>query len=509
METANFFEWLAGGPFFWFAAITGAVVSLDVIVVEATRDYPDAADRSQKGPLQGQRGKMAITHAAFHGLSFLIYTLSIFAFQSLSFFTIRFLDVPDDVFPTLLILFNFVILLFVWWTYRSKINEDHSEKDHPDSEPERFDMRFFVDIARTLLSKLGLPSLPGLTIAGTVAVDMLAVSALLKVWLIPNNAERAVAHYTGNVVTDVSIFASIVFIVVMVAVFLAHAFNQTLKKRIWAIAILRLLEPAVVFYVVAGVIRSMFDFFSVGLNERFATWEIIGIDVLFAILMTITLLISNGLGWKGLIKLSRMRSTHTASGPAPKPLSEIMRELRKKLYALPWALGVMVLIFVSVWISFTTGSEHNHIIEATSYVSFGITIVTAFLLYAPSKTLDRNERERNDSLFAEISCQKPIEFWQRFIGTFAALAILCLHMRLLFAKGSLAIGAVVLWSVYIMTAWGFYNLRRWRFCRVARDASEMAPQRVLDADAGEFATTIGLASAVVAVVAQLIASRPF
>jgi len=220
-----------------------------------------------------------------------------------------------------------------------------------------------------------------------------------------------------------------------------------------------------------------------------------------------TLLVSNGLCWQDLIELSKKRSKHTRSGPEPKSFGEIIQELRKKLYAFPWAIGVMLIICGSLWYSFTTGDEHNHIIEATSYFSFVVALVTVALLYCPSKRLDRKERERNKSIFSEVSCQTPKEFWLRFVGTFSAFALLCIHMRLVLDKESLAIGAVVLWSAYVISAWGLFNLRRWRFCRAASDKD--ASGRILDADAGEFATTIGLSSALIAVVAQFLAARPY
>jgi len=52
-----------------------------------------------------------------------------------------------------------------------------------------------------------------------------------------------------------------IFGVVMAAVLIAHAANDALKKKIWTLALLRVLEPAVVFYIVAGVIRGMGEFF--------------------------------------------------------------------------------------------------------------------------------------------------------------------------------------------------------------------------------------------------------
>jgi hypothetical protein len=153
--------WLAQGPFLIFAGIIGVVVSMDVAAVELTCDYPLEMKNGRPRPWTTRMREMTLLHASFHAGAFLIYILFIFLLQSAAAWAIDLLayldiiDLPVGVWSGLLALINFFIACFIWWTYRSKIKEDHSEKSDPDYQPDRSDMALFVDIIRAMLGRFG------------------------------------------------------------------------------------------------------------------------------------------------------------------------------------------------------------------------------------------------------------------------------------------------------------------------------------------------------------------
>lgn len=146
---------------------------MDVAVVELTRDYePEQKDR--KSLIWTSRMRtMALLHAMFHSLSFLIYTTVIYLLQFALFLPIDIFDLPPDLSLGLLALINFFVFGFIWWTYRSKISEDHSEKSDDSDVVERRDMKLFVNIVRALSHRLNIGDLArGVAVAGSVAANI-------------------------------------------------------------------------------------------------------------------------------------------------------------------------------------------------------------------------------------------------------------------------------------------------------------------------------------------------
>jgi hypothetical protein len=146
MLNENLIQLLAQTNLFFFAVIVGVIVSFDVFVVEVSRDYD--ADVSKTGVWTQRMRLMAFWHALFHSLSFYLYVMSIYLLQFLIVIPIKLFDLPDGVGQGALTLFSFVIFCFIWWTYRSKIKEDHSKKNDDSMKMERRDMKLLVKTQR-------------------------------------------------------------------------------------------------------------------------------------------------------------------------------------------------------------------------------------------------------------------------------------------------------------------------------------------------------------------------
>ena len=263
MEFNGFIDQLANGPFLVFAFVVGLIVSIDVSVVELTRIY-EAQDTVRW--YRRRTVWMALWHSSFHALSFFVYMNIILLFQYFVFWPLDIFDVPDGVGLAIIVLINFLIVSFVWWTYRDKIKEDHSEKANDETAVDRSDMRLFVDIIRAIAQKIGISEgARGISIAGAVAVDMLAVSALLKTYLIPNDKSPPVATLTGVLVLDLLIFSIVVFFVVGGVVINAQMWGARIRKLLSGVdivAALRLIEPFAVFVIVSGTLRHLLEFYS-------------------------------------------------------------------------------------------------------------------------------------------------------------------------------------------------------------------------------------------------------
>ena len=210
----NLFEWLAGSPYFLlFAIVIGAIVSIDVFVVELTRDY--GTSRPTKETI-GRRLYMAKLHAIFHAGAFLVYSFALLLVDLISIQLIDLFDLPPGVGSAFVTVVNFFIIIFVWWTYKGKVAEDHSTKDESESKVDRYDMQVLVDLWTAISSS---SRTSGAVIAGSVAVDMLAVSALLKAWLLPVNGAEPVSSLFGIAFIDISIFGLVIGVVVFLFFF--------------------------------------------------------------------------------------------------------------------------------------------------------------------------------------------------------------------------------------------------------------------------------------------------
>lgn len=503
MEFNGFIEQLANGPFLVFAFIVGLIVSVDVSVVELTREYPEKA----AGKVFNERKLwMALWHSTFHALSFLIYMVLILAFQSLLILPIDIFDVPDGVGIAVISLLNFLIVCFVWWTYRDKIKEDHSEKANDENAVDRNDMRFFVDVVRAFAFKLGITDgARGISIAGAVAVDMLAISALLKVYLIPNGNVPPVSSLTGLLPVDLLIFSLVIFIVVGMVVMTAQTWGQRIRhnlRNLKLILILRLAEPFAVFLIVSGTLRHLLEFYTGQPSEITGFWAYF-FDFGFSALIVLSLVISTGITWR---ELNEIYDKSNFDDDATNPhvtMSDIWNDLKKTLPALFWLLTSFVIVTGFVVYSFTTKegpNSHNHLVESTAYIAgFGL-IFSIVLLYTPTKWFDSIETSQAMSL-SSIDTEGSSQIWARFVGVCFAL-ILFNILNIAFADWkNTEVQAISFWSAYLALTMFLFDMRRFRFCRTR--TADRQGGRQNDALFAELVSAFGLASSLIALAATV------
>ena len=502
MSVDGFFPGLAQGPFLLFAFIIGLVVSMDVAVVEITRDYKKE-DRNGNSHLWTSRMRtMMFLHAGFHSVSFFVYMIFIFLAQYLVFLpiNIEFLDLPEDFGLGLLTIINFFIVMFIWWTYKSKVKEDHSEKTDDSDMAGRKDMKFFVDCVRAVSHKIGWGGkVAGAAVAGSVAVDMLAVSALLKGVLLPNGGEAPIASWSGILLLDLVVFASIIFVVVAIVVLIAQMLGTVVRKFHYLLAVLlRVLEPFAVFFILAGVARLVA---AISFENLPTVYTVYGdlIDAIFAMVVTISLFWSNGIGPRRLLQLYAKRSEDEYSINPKITINELMVEIKGFVPAIWVFLSMFVIIFVCMWYAYSTdpGREtHNHLVEATGYIAGLVVIFTILFLYAPLKRLDDWETSKTAN-FHRMFRAMPKDLFNRLGAVIIALAALNIHTSLMLGR-TFVLGAIATWSIYVLLGWLLFDLRRWRFYK-----SDPAGQtgRTNNADYTELFTAFGLASSVVALVA--------
>ena len=489
---------LAQGPFVFFAITIGLVVSMDVAVVELTRIYKKE-DRNGKPFPWWTSGMQSMTflHAFFHSLSFWLYMMTIYLMQSLFFWPIDVFDLPEDIGIGLLTLINFIIVAFIWWTYKSKVKEDHSNKSAGTEPVDRKDMKILVDLVRVAARSFDIHDwVVGAAVAGSVAVDMLAVSALLKGILLPNGGEAPIASWTGNLLVDITVFAGIIFVVVAIVVFIAQAVRATAGDCPLVVVFFRVLEPIAVFFILAGVARLVAGQISEILPNVYiiyGDW----IDLVFAVVVTFSLFWSNGIGPQRLMKLYGKHSVHENSlNPRIRP-KQLWNDLKGFVPAGGIVLIVFAIVFLCMWYAYSTdpGREtHNHLVEATGYIAGLMVLLTIVFLYAPSKRLDNWERSETENLH-KIFPATPKESFNRLCAVFLALLALNIHTFLVLGR-TIESESIVLWSGYVMFGWALVEFRRWRF-------SKSHVSRTNNADYAELVTAFGLgASAVVALVAS-------
>jgi hypothetical protein len=499
MSIEGLIAWMAEGPFWVFAMLIGIVVSFDVMVVELTRDYK-LEKRDGRVLLWNRRMRiMTFLHASFHALSFLIYTTIIYLLQSFIFFPIELFELPQDLTIGLLALINFFVLAFIWWTYRSKIKEDHSDKLDDSSTIEREDMKIFVNLVRALAHKWKLGDLAcGVAVAGSVAVDMLAVSALLKNVLLPNGAVAPIATATGFVLIDIIIFAMIIFVTVGVCVVFAQLLGRAAREWNFAIIFFRIAEPFAVFFLTAGLLRVTTEKSFGVVSQTIINQN--AIDAIFAFVIVLSLFWSNGIGVKELLKIYARRSVDAFSNNPHIHYSEIWADLKRLTPALGSAFSFLVIILVALYFAYSTEpgrTSHNHLAEATGYIACAVLFFSVLMIYSPSERLDRWETNANNN-FGEMTKATPWQFWNRLGGV--ALALLTLNFFNFSLIGrTFETEAIVIWSGYVVLSWSLFDVRRWRFSR--SDPSGSA-SRVNDADYAELISAIGIASSAVAIIVQ-------
>jgi hypothetical protein len=494
---------LAQGPLWLFAIVIGVVVSMDVAAVELTCDYRLEERNGKPVPWTTRMREMALLHAAFHAGAFLIYLLFIYllqsvaaqAFEILAFFDI--IDLPPGVWAGLLALVNFFIACFIWWTYRSKIREDHSEKSHADYQPNRGDMALFVDVVRTILGK----RLLGVAVAGSVAVDMLAVSALLKSFLLPDPESPPISSFSGVVVADIALFAAIIFAVVFVTVLVCQLVGSTIRQSHATTVFLRLAEPFVVFFILAGAVRIVAERSFGAINQNLITYGNF-LDALFAAAIVVSLLWSNGFGIK---KLSELSGCRRYDDPAvvERSWAEVRTQLKRSVPAFSLLFLVLFpVVLGSLIVAYGTNpgpGTHNHLIEATSYIAFAVLLGSIIVIYTPSKRLDNWERDQSAN-FRSMTRAKPRDFLNRLGAVILAILAINVYNFAVIGK-SVEVWAILLWSFYVTLSWALFDLRRWRFYK-SDPTGESRKEN--DSDYAELITAIGLASSVIIFVVQFV-----
>ncbi len=499
MENVSLIDWLAEGPLWVFAIIIGLLVSFDVAVVEITRSYPKNETAPKLFGVFGPRAVMALAHASLHAGSFILYMCAILLLQTVPVIAFEFFNVPPGVSPGFFLLFTSVIFGFVWWTYKDKIAEDHSEKDDTKPEDVRYDMRLLVNFFRAILSKLGIARyFSGIMVAGTVAVDMLAVSAILKTWLLPIDDKPPLSSWTGIIIVDLLIFGSLIFVCVMAMVILAQGAHAYLSKAsTFFAAFFRFVEPLVIFFIMGSAIRVLSGSMGLELPKTPIFLNTIASDWFFALSMTFSLFVANWMGPHRFYELALKRSEHDPSDLQDIPFKQILNDYNLIIEMIAWFVIVLSLIILSLILAFSTGEDHNHLVEATAFFAASITLIIAIFLYLPlGGTQSLEDRFLNGEFGSSPS-------WSEFVGTAVALGSVILYIYINF-DSPLASGALVMWSGYIVFTWFLINLRIVRFA----SARQTSPEKV-SFDSTEFLSAIGLASALVAMLGTYLSRETF
>lgn len=241
------------------ALILGVIVSLDVsgLIISQFRGFSYKTKTGYRRSIIED----ARIHTLWHALLFLFYMLAIWALTSfVEFFSVKIPDILQLIWENFVkwlnlnieidlgilaqqVVYNFTIILgmlvivFVWLTYSEKINEDHSEKmQFKDSEGKlRADVRILYRIVR---SRPRIKRISSHALAATVAIDMLAVSALSKSLFFSsaetNNTEAVerLLALTDYVWLDIIIFSIFLGVFVMTISILAGIFSREIGTSI-------------------------------------------------------------------------------------------------------------------------------------------------------------------------------------------------------------------------------------------------------------------------------------
>jgi hypothetical protein len=296
-----------GDALFWSVGITaliGIVVALDVCGLVL----------SQRNDFRNQRltpHKQALLHATAHGGLFLLYMAFVtLLMEGLGLVLLRIGEACKELgqaftelwcnltgwcFPipainmallweSSLLLVGEITIVFVWWTYRNKLVENHTTKIHNKRNPLRHSRG---DIRVIHYAVTNAPFLKGwfkkkpdrrlqYAMALAVAVDMLAISALIRVYFkyTPDSDTRTQAwHFSffeslsqneenplSVFVAEVALFAAVVFVLVFLTALAAASWAKRMKtdqEPSGTLRFLRLSEPAFVFFFMTAALDHL------------------------------------------------------------------------------------------------------------------------------------------------------------------------------------------------------------------------------------------------------------
>lgn len=517
---------LANTSFFWFAFAIGAIVSFDVAVLEFTRKY----DGESLGNVDPERNRMRILHPLFHGGSFFVYTIVILILQAIPWKIPDIIDVeiPKKVVPAFMYFIFVMVFIFVWMTYKEKIAEDNSSKTGAASDIKRFDMRGLVSLTQWVAKKFGKEdAVLGAALAGAVAVDMLAISALIKDFVLPtkygSQIAEPISRLSGFILIDLVIFSIIISAVVFVAVIFAQELGKGLRHDSrWTIPF-RLLEPLVVFFIGLEAVRATVGYmqssFDSGVHEYSAS-----VDILFALTIVISLIIGSGKSPRELweiwrkdnfeIDLGKTLRDATIIGSEGAPEAELAQviaeksdynnERARKIFV--WVsftlFGTMSVIFCSILISYWTvypSKPHNHLVEATSIFSAVFSVIVTAIMYSPSRNLDKFETDE-DFNFEPAESAGNWSLIGPIIGAIIGAISLVIFGTIYFGRTT-ETDVIGLWLGYLIFVWLLFQLRTLRFHR--RGDINGVARRASDADFSELISAFGVASSAVALVGTL------
>lgn len=512
---------LASTSFLWFAVIIGIIVSFDVSVLEFTRNYAT----KENGELDPERSNMRILHPLFHGGSFFVYTSAIALLQliPLKIPEIFNLNIPKNTIPAFMYFVAVIILVFVWMTYRKKISEDNSEKTGAVDEIDRFDMQGLVSFVQWASRQFGTGERTlGAALAGAVAVDMLAISALIKDYVLPTNyggtIADPIASLTGFLFIDIVVFSLIIAFVVFFFVLIAQALGRWLRHDARLTIPFRLAEPLIVCFIALEAVRTVTGYMhensGTGVHEY--SWTI---DLIFAAVIVASLVIGSGHSpWKLIEIWKKGNFEISLSKEKQSQFSGDFDETETRLFEGPGGIGrtkfvlfglmiaiSLVTVFGSMWISYLTvdpKNPHNHLVESTAYFSAAFSLIITALMYWPSSRLDRIET--SDTFNFEWDADTG--FWQLFSPIVGAsvCAVAVVTFGWMYIGRSIHTDVVGLWLAYLVTVWLLFQLRCLRFLRTG--AINGISRRATDADFSELLSAFGVASSMVALFATLWAS---
>lgn len=510
---------IAQSSLLWFAVMVGIIVSFDVIVLEFTRQY-DNENSSFPDP---QRAQMRVLHPLFHGGSFFIYSAAIALMQTL---TIRIpeifhLGIPKNVIPAFMYLISVIVFIFVWITYINKISEDHSQKIDSIEQINRFDMRQLFSVFEIIANRVGAGhKTKGAAIAATVAIDMLAISALIKDYLLPTIKDGSISdpisRLSGLLIIDLLTFSLIIAMIVFLFVLVAQEFGKLTRHDARLVMAFRVLEPLAVFFIALESIRSIIGYMNDNIAEGVHefSWTV---DLLFSTMMVFSLMIGSGRSPRELIEIwskdkfkiltneSIAKTDSEFRSKAENNYSNQISNQKTALHIFTSTSLSLLIIFVSMWISYTTVNPlnpHNHLVESTAYFSTAFSLIVTIIMYIPSKKLDEFETNQKFNFYSQYN-RTSFYLFSPVIGAGLGSCTLVIFGYVYMGR-NFETDVIALWLGYLISVWFLFQLRCARFLLAGE--KDGAPRRATDADFSELLSAFGVASSMVALVATVWAS---
>ncbi len=183
-----------------------------------------------------------------------------------------------------MLLIGEITILFVWWTYRQKIVDNHAEKIESTEDPlagARWDIKFIYNrVTKSRPLKRWFSEAPErrlqYAMALAVAVDMLAISALIRVYFrgaADSDSASSAWHFqfletSADVEklpvwlfpTEVFLFALVVFVVIFSTSAIAAIAAKNMRANARPIVLLKLLrytEPVFVFFFMTAALDHL------------------------------------------------------------------------------------------------------------------------------------------------------------------------------------------------------------------------------------------------------------